>query len=188
MILPYSVVLASSSNTFQITKCLGQEEELIHKNKVRGEVYHINQTLLSIFLNLPAIKLKSHHHKTICNQIVVGTSLLLLETIFRHYEKAFTYSNSKSENTVDQKDIADLIQKLPELFNQYLTILKTQSPTHDCLEQHVPELKSFYKDVQYLEENMNFKKLAERDNQLIKILDRLKEKDKFFELCRSKGQ
>lgn len=172
---------------FLITKCLGKEEELIHKEKVKGPIYHLNQRLLNVFLNLPRVKLKEKFYKEICTNIKIGTSLNFLELIFRNYENAFVYAALGDTTPINSRDREDFISRLPELFNDYLTVIKAESPTFDCLERKVPELKKFYEDLQYLEETINFKKLAQRDNQLVKIIDKLKNKDQYFEECKLKN-
>ena len=170
--------------SFQITRCLGSEEALIHQAKDRGPVYQVNQILLSIFLNNSNINLKKKYYQELCQQPELGTSLRFLELIFRNYNHLFTSIYSTVEKSVSIDDIAELINKLPELFNQYLLELKIKSPVHDCLEKHVKGLSNFYIQVQYLEEDTNFKVIADKDQQLLKILDQLKNKESFFEECK----
>lgn len=171
------------SKAFQITQCLGAEEKLIHEAKNKGAAYQINQLLLSIFINLPNINLKKNYYQQLCQNVEIGTSLVFLDLIFRNYNLLFTYAKSENEKFVKLEDIAELINKLPELFNQYLLEIKTNSPTHDCLENHIKELADFYIQIRYLEEDSNFKVIADKNKQLIKILDQLKNKDLFFEEC-----
>lgn len=173
-----------SPYAFLLTKCLGQEEELIHKEKEKGPIYQLNQLMLNVFLNLPQVKLKDKFYKPICTQVKIGVSIEILEIIFKNFENAFAFAGPNDSIPIHSRDKEDFIRRLPELFNHYLTVIKVQSPTHDCLEQNIPELKKFYTDLQYLEESLNFKTLAQRDNQLIKIIEQLKNKDKFFESCK----
>jgi hypothetical protein len=174
-----------NDKAFQITRCLGAEEALIHKAKDHGPVYQVNQILLSIFLNLSQINLKKKYYQELCAQPEVGTSLRFLELIFRNYNQLFTTTNAKDEKSAKLEDIAELINKLPELFNQYLLELKIKSPVHNCLEKNIKELSNFYIQVQYLEEDTNFKVIADKDKQLIKILDQLKQKEEIFERCKN---
>lgn len=178
---------ANNNNTtkaFQITQCLGAEEALIHKAKEKGPSYQVNQILLSIFLNLSNINLKDQYFKKLCKDIKIGTSVEFLELIFRNYNELFTFTHSSKQQSVPLSEISELTNKLPELFNQYLLELKTKSPVHDCLERHVKGLSEFYVQVQYLEQETNFKFIADKDKQLLNILNQLKNQDQFFEQCK----
>lgn len=175
---------ADPNPAFQITRCLGEEEALIYLAKDKGPAYQINQLLLSVFLNLPNINLKKSAYATLCKPVAIGTSLVLLELIFRNYNQLFIYAKGPAETPVKLSDITELINMLPELFNQYLLEIKTTSPTYDCLEKNIKELPEFYMQVRYLEEDSNFKVIADKDKQLLKILNQLKNKDKFFEMCK----
>lgn len=190
LILIYNLIInncyatTATSKAFQITRCLGSEEALIHKAKDKGPAYQINQILLSIFLNLPKINLKKNYYKELCENVSIGISLKFLDLIFRNYNLLFTYSHTSNESLVKLEDLAELINQLPELFNQYLLEIKTKSPTHDCLENHIKELSEFYIQIKYLEENSNFKAIADKDKILVRILNQLKNKDSFFEECK----
>lgn len=178
---------ANTGKAFQITKCLGSEEALIHQAKEKGPTYQVNQILLSIFLNLSSINLKEKYYKDLCSKPEIGTSLRFLELIFRNYNHLFTSTNSNGQKSVSLEDISELLNKLPELFNQYLLELKIKSPVHDCLEKNIKELSNFYIQVQYLEEDTNFKVIADKEQQLLKILDQLKNKEQIFEKCKKEN-
>ena len=175
----------AAEQDFLLTKCLGIEEKLIHENKERGPSYQINQMLISIFITMPAINIHADYYKKLCNPPHIGTSIELLELIFRYYENLFSWSNTKNTQQLTSDNLEELFRKLPELFNQYLLEIKNKSPTADCLENSIVELKNFQTEVQYLGQDILFRTIAQKKQQLVKILDALKDKDKIFAKCQN---
>jgi hypothetical protein len=158
------------ASSYQITKCLGQEEQQLHEKKDQGLVYKLNQSLISVFINMPKVKLKNKYYQELCAHAGKGVTMELLTQIFKNGEDLFEKDS----------DLKELKEQLPTLFNQYFLQLQNEAPTPDCLEKNIKGLKEFLDQLKYTEGFLSLKK----NPTLISIVEKMENIQPIYELCK----
>ncbi len=145
-----SLNLLAASRPYLI--CLGQEEARIHKEKVTGAYYKLNQEMISNLLQLnESIDMKPEILKRVCAEKM--TSLAILETILAKSGLLFVSSAAKSNvqlRSMDKLSIEELKARSFKVFINYLTRLQSNYKDPNCLKKRVPEILSFYENAQHL--------------------------------------
>lgn len=132
--------------------CLGQEEARIHKQKISGPYYKLNQEMISNLLQLSeSIDMKPEILKNVCAEEM--TSLAILETILSKGGLLFISSAAESNvqlRSMDNLSIKELKARSFKVFINYLTRLQSNFDDPNCLKKRVPEILSFYENAQHL--------------------------------------
>lgn len=165
--------------------CLGKEEKNYHTQKESGPSYILNQVVISEFLQMnPHVKLADGQFQEICEQ-QISPSLKILEKLLTEREKTFTVSNSidDSEKSLAKKSIEELVQKAPNIFWEFIAGLQSLSPTADCLDNAIPELKRIKEQSLYLEEEMTMEKIFSRKREIRGIFKSLSQVKTLFKNC-----
>jgi hypothetical protein len=145
-----SLNLLAASRPYLI--CLGQEEAKIHKLKLTGPYYKLNQEMISNLLQLnDSIDMKPEILKRVCADEM--TSLAILETILAKKGLLFFSAAVKSnvqQTSMDNLSIEELKARSFKVFINYLTRLQSNFDDPNCLKKRVPEIQSFYENAQHL--------------------------------------
>jgi hypothetical protein len=151
--LIFSTSLLASPKKFMI--CLGKEEANIHKAKIGGAHYKLNQEIIAALLQLRStIEMKANAEDKICNSL--SPSMKTLELIMNKNIFYSTLSQSEDENNyqIDQVTLMDLEKKSAELFISFVTTIQASLPKANCLQKLIPELNIFFEKMQYILEDV----------------------------------
>jgi hypothetical protein len=168
----------------QLLICLGKIEKSYHKTKQLGPFYELNQNLINELTQVPGIEAQPEVLKKIC-KISPEAPLVLLEEILLN--PSSWHNLKKSESPVTQKIAKQLIKEMnqqsPEILLIFLGALQAQMPTHNCLEKYIPGLNHLYRDVKWLQEEMDLKKIASTKDRLVPIFNRLRDLKEITQAC-----
>ena len=172
--LTFGMILfpVEKSYGFDILKCLGTEELILHQKKLTGPLYHLNQEFINELSSWGKVNIKKDQLDLICTSKKFSPSVNLLRH-FLLYGKSFF--NDTPTNMVSavaaralQKSLLDaLLLKVPSLFFNYLSSLQALSTNPHCLNENIPELRYFIYQFKYLEDEVSSKDLL-ADKQKIK--------------------
>ncbi|MBF0300113.1 MAG: hypothetical protein HQK51_15435 [Oligoflexia bacterium] len=175
-------------NDTNIVKCLAKEENIIHKNKVNGPIYALNKELLNELVIDETISIKEIYLKKICAFKEFSPSVLLLQHLLIDGKNIFNEVKYKPDDFSAKSRATYLIDNLldmaPNLFVNYLMELQNMTPTMNCLETRIPELGSYLRNYQHLEdEDISGPKILFDVNKIKTIFEKLKNFDKIFKEC-----
>ncbi|MBG08645.1 MAG: hypothetical protein CME68_07790 [Halobacteriovoraceae bacterium] len=169
-----------------ILQCLGMEEMILHRKKLRGPIYDLNQKLISEVSSGNLMKVKDEIIKEIClgkdfspsvnflrNLLIKGKSIYEFD---RENEKVFRLQKAATET---------LQQKVPNLFFTYLISLQSLTNKADCLYKAIPEFNYFIQRFRYLQEEIHPQKLLSEKDKIAAIFERLKKIEKVIGKCNS---
>ncbi len=153
--------------------CLGAEEVYIHKNKIGGAYYKLNQEMISLLLQLnESAKMSPKLQKKVCAQRF--TSMAILREILTSKKPIFktSYSNKNlMKKSTDNFSISEIKGKSFTILINFLTRLQAQYSDINCLKKRLPEIVSFYENAQFLLSEIG----------LEKTIDTIKNKKAFFD-------
>ncbi len=78
--------------------------------------------------------------------------------------------------------VDDYVKSSKDILLTFISQIQTLSPTPDCLNKEIPELKNFHIEIKYLQEDVDIKTLFK--NKDLKIFSQLKNYPLAFEKCR----
>lgn len=170
----------------QLLKCLGNEEKKFHLKKDTGPLYDLNQRLISEMIQIPQAELDSDAFQEMCGQGGDSPSLKLLELSIRRGKDIFDLPAhlSAAQKSISEGMIDDYLEAITEIFLNFITQIQSQAPSAECLKEEIPQLDVFFRDIKYLQEDVDIKKIfAGRD---LKIFQKLKNYPQAFERCRAR--
>ncbi len=171
---PQNVEAAQVSD---LIRCLGQEELALHKQKLAGPLYQLNQELIVLFAGNNELILKDGLYEQICQNKDFSPSVALLEKLFTENYKIFNLdkemipgATSLGHHVImnELKDRGHLI------FANYLAGLQGLTKDPHCLEREIPELQYFYARIKYLEEDVDAQDLITEPAKIEAIFKKLK--------------
>lgn len=170
-------MLSIHSFAGDMTKCLGQTEDLIHLKKFTGPVYQLNQYFVNEFTKgYGSLELKPEYFKKICesNDSSFSPSVVLLRYLMLEGKKIFDLDKLKNmEVNLEALSVDAVVQETPNLFFKYLSGLQYLAPTHDCLYNYLPHYKYFINRFHYLETEMSKEELLKDKDKLEQIFSSL---------------
>jgi hypothetical protein len=181
--IAYCPVLWSKSpdQTFEITRCLGQEERFYHLKKISGPHYQLNQRLINEMADLTGVSFKPEILKKLCiAPYDKKISRTLWDLLFRLPDHGLIVV-SGGEHAKKQRD--DFIKRLPDLFDQYVMILSNTAPNAHCLLAQIEELKTIQEERKFLGDSIPFFPQARKSGVLNRALDKLQRIPKLWKDC-----
>jgi hypothetical protein len=143
--------------------CLGKEEKYIHKQKIGGAFYKLNQDMIGALIQLsPNIKMTPKAYKHICAENIKFPSLQLLKLLIKESGHLFYIDSNKDEISqiaIAKSGVKELREKSIHIFINFLNGVQADSPRPNCIVDSIPELKEVYEQLRYLEEEMGTKKI-----------------------------
>ena len=184
------VLIFSSFECFAKTEspllvCLGKEEKNFHHSKKQGPIYELNQKLISEIIQIPSVQLEPKDLFQVCEKSVSPSVKLLSLTLSRG-EELFKISDDalESQKLIAQGMIKDFVEISREIFLNFVSSIQTISPTPNCIEEEIPELKKLFADLKYLQDEVEVKKLFGGIE--ISIFEKLQDYQKLFQKCRAR--
>jgi hypothetical protein len=181
---PLSRVYAKTPQT--LLQCLGQEELKLHKMKITGPVYKLNQLFISELSTYDGIKVKKEHLRSICNYQNFSPSVKLLKYLLTYGHAIF---DKKSEQVVtavsefNNVNLDNFIENVPKIFFSYLAHVQSLSPGHSCLYEKLPHLRYFLNRYKYLEGAIPISHLMKEKKKISEIFRRLSRLDNIIRRC-----
>lgn len=169
----------------EVLKCLGREELKIHKMKLNGPYFELNQRLVSDFIMFNKIEVAKDIRIDICKKDEVFGSVKLLEYLINRGENVFVIP--RNLNPIDKEfyksSIVEFIDTLPEIFLNYIAQMQATTARSMCLEDHIPELKTLFRDLKALEQDIPARKIMAKNQMATKILEKLRRIDSIQKTC-----
>lgn len=167
-----------------ILQCLGMEEMALHKKKIQGPVYKLNQTLISEVASGNLMQVKREIIENICFAKDFSPSVNFLKNLLIKEKKIYNFDKENVKIYRLQLAATDALQqKVPNLFFQYLISLQGLTNHPDCLYKEIPEFDYFMKRFRYLQGELSPQKLLSDKGKLRIIFERLKNFSKVLSKC-----
>lgn len=167
-----------------ILQCLGMEELALHKNKIQGPVYKLNQTLISEVASGNLMQVKREIIENICFAKDFSPSVNFLKNLLIKEKNIYTYDKENVKIYRLQLVATDALQqKVPGLFFQYLISLQGLTNHPDCLYREIPEFDYFMKRFRYLQGDLTPQKLLSDKGKIRVIFEKLKSFSKVLSKC-----
>jgi hypothetical protein len=169
-----------------VLECLGAEELILHKKKLTGPLYTLNQRFINELSSWGKIHIKPKELTKICTSQEFSPSVNLLRH-FIIFEKSFfevsTYKKTISEIALQKSLINSLMSKIPNIFFNYLSSLQALAENPKCLNLKVPELNYFIYQFKYLEDEIPTKFLLKNKSKLSSIFNKIRDLDVILKSC-----
>jgi hypothetical protein len=134
-----------------IFQCLGREEALIHKKKLMGALYNLNQRMINTFIVSSDLQLRPEFIQEVCSSKSFSPSVNLLRLLMMKKKDPFINQEPDAISRLQKEQmIEQFLEDIPTLFFQYLGDIQAQLPTSECLTQAIPELKAMLEKYQFL--------------------------------------
>lgn len=167
-ILFSSTCFASQS---ELLKCLGQEEKYIHNQKIGGAFFELNQSMISFVVMFPSdTEIHAEKLKEVCEEKY--SSFHLLRLLITDGHKIFKESGELKPGG-DVRRPESLAKHSLSMFLQFLSRYQSGFSKADCLEQSIPELRSFFRKTRYLETDISKQKLLKELKGVDLIFDKI---------------
>jgi len=141
--------------------CLGQEEAFIHKNKIGGAYTKLNKEVISALVQMSTtINMKKKYVQQICNKNF--SSLEILRLLMTRPGKVFYTTQSAkriAQYTIDKNSMVDISDRSVFIFIDFLNAIQSQMKKSDCLLTKIPELKTFFKEMRFILEDVGIKRV-----------------------------
>ncbi len=167
--------LLSKAAPSEILRCLGVEEQRLHKAKSQGPEYQLNQQLISELIQVRHLELSPQFVTEICSSKVSSPSKKLLYLLLDQGQSVFEFPANISgrELSMGKSMLEDFMESSHKIIIDYIAAIQQEASTADCLKKNIPELDLLYIDVKYLEEEIETKYLFKNKGLAEKILKKL---------------
>jgi len=187
-IISFALLLSSFCATAapsEVLRCLGAEEQRLHKAKSQGPEFQLNQQLISELIQVESIDLSPTYLSLVCNYKENYPSKKLLYLLLDKGNKIFEFKHglSASDISVGESMLEDFMKDTQGIVMSYIASIQQEAPTADCLKKNIPEMELFYIDMKYLEEEIETKYLFKDKGLAEKILNKLSNYPKLFKKC-----
>jgi hypothetical protein len=176
----FVMMLIFSSQSFartpELLKCLGAEEKAYHLKKDLGPSYDLNQRLIAEIIQVPNATIEGDALKAICNS-KGSESWKLLQLSLTKGKAIFVIPADIGgmQKQVTEGMIEDYVQATKEILLSLITQIQAEAPAADCLTTEFPRLRPFFRDLKYLQEDVDVEKLFKgRDEKIFKDLQSYK--------------
>jgi hypothetical protein len=167
--------------------CLAKEETHMHRNKLGGPLYQLNQTLINELTGLGDFDFVSPYKEMVCGKNEFPPSVAFIKVILEVGDKAikiqFSQNATDGEKAFKTAIIKKLVEDAPHYFFTYISSIQSLAPSPNCLEKEVPGLKALLDKYFYLEEDVEAKDLITNKAQVTRIFNTLKNIDQIFKNC-----
>lgn len=155
---------------------------MIHRNKLGGPVYNLNQTLINNLASLGSIYLPKDKYMLVCGRKGASPSVEFIKLMM--VEGKEVIKGIRGLSKFSRLTLNSLYQKMPTIFYNYLNGLKSMAPTHDCLDKHIPELEKLSTNFKYLERDLSVEKLFANKRDIYAIFRKLDDVNRIYHKCK----
>jgi len=172
-LLCFLLFFSSFVKSETIFTCLGKEEEKIHISKIKRLHYHLNQSLISLFMKHAAnISINKRNLERFCSS--EHPSLKLLQIVL--LDPNFISEKSSGGKT-------EFISEINQLFLSAISIADQYAPSHYCLNQYLPGLKKLKEKMRHFSSDIDPVTIIKKQNSLSKIIYGLSHLDQYYQQC-----
>ncbi|MBI2520644.1 MAG: hypothetical protein HYV97_09510 [Bdellovibrio sp.] len=160
-----------------LIRCLGQEELALHKKKLDGPIYQLNQELIVLFAGNNELILKDGFYEEICQHKDFPPSVALLRKLLANNYNIFILDEKlvPARTKLNQHVILNELKDRGHLiFANYIASLQGLTKDPHCLEREIPELKYLYERIKYLEEEIDAQELVGQNDKIEAVFEKLK--------------
>lgn len=182
--LIFFFLFQSIVNADTLLSCLGNEELKIHKKKVIGPIFRLNQHFVNKFASFSNIHIKKTHLLNICNDKSFSPSVALLKMILLKGIDLYIISKNEFQKAQDLATIESFITEIPHTFFSYLASLQNEASTPDCLPKRVKNMQYFTDNLFYLETHLSYKVLFKEHKKIKELFNSLKKLDQIWKECK----
>jgi hypothetical protein len=169
-----------------LLKCLGREELVIHKMKMTGPVYKLNQLFITELSSWGEIQMKRSRIEKICANDDFTPSVNLMRAILIDGGKIFEMKSGADNanlRALNEGLVQALLNRIPHIFFRYLSDLQAISSYPHCLNEKIPELAYYLTRFKYLEEEYSVQELIKDKVKLNSIFSKIKRLDSVLKDC-----
>ncbi len=170
----------------ELLKCLGREELVIHKMKMTGPVYKLNQLFITELASWGGIHLRKSKVEEICANSDFTPSVNLMRALLIEGGNIFEMKHENSNasmKALNEGRVESLLERIPHIFFSYLSDLQGISNYPHCLNEKIPELSWYLTRFKYLEEEYPVKELIKDKIKLNSIFAKIKRLDSILKEC-----
>lgn len=185
-ILLSQLLIPSLAQSNELLKCLGREELVIHKMKMTGPVYKLNQLFITELASWGGISLKKSKVEKICANDDFTPSVNFMKSLLIEGGAIFEMKSGESNanlRALNEGRVKGLINRIPHIFFRYLSDLQALSNYPHCLNEKIPELSYYLTQFKYLEEEYSVKELIKDKVKLNSIFSKIKRLDSILKEC-----
>lgn len=161
-----------------LLRCLGKEEEKLHKEKTQSVLYRLNQNFINELATSNDIAIKKNFVEEICKpKAKFPPSVGLLRLLLLNESDVFDLSLSEVDPSMRSYKMAfirEFQKQVPHFFVSYLAGLQEEMPDAHCLTNAIPEITAFNQRLKYLEEEITVHDLLSQKKKIDKIFTKLK--------------
>lgn len=180
--------LTTHARPKKIMVCLGKEEQYIHKNKIGGAFFKLNQDLIGALLQFPRyVKMTPKVYQQVCPAGSKFPSLSLLKHLILNSTMLFYVDadkNEVSQMAISKLAIDELQKKSLHIFIDFLNALQAEAPTVNCIVNSIEELKVTYLNLRYLEEELGTQKIFDSLSKKQIIFQKLERAPEIIQSCK----
>ena len=165
------------------------EELMLHRKKLRGPIYDLNQKLISAVSSGNLMRVKEDIIKEICLGKDFSPSVNFLRSLLLKGQSIYDFDKENEKVFRLQEAATQTLQQMvPNLFFTYLISLQSLTNRSDCLYKAIPEFNYFIQRFRYLQEDINPQKLLSEKKKISIIFERLKKIEKVIRKCNQKAE
>lgn len=155
--MAFFLTTAAQARTLDLLKCLGVEEKRLHLKKDMGPNYDLNQKLMAEVIQIPNLQVEAGALKTICSSQSYGESWKLLQLSLIQGESLFSVTPDITgmQKKIAESMISDYLEAVREILLGLISQIQALAPTPDCLTTEFPRLVPFFRDMKYLQEEID---------------------------------
>jgi hypothetical protein len=170
----------------QILRCLGDEERRFHLKKELGPLYDLNQRLIAEMVQIPDVEITTHDLNIICKSQNFSESWKLLQQSIIKGKDLFVLppSLTGTQRSITKSMIDDYVEATREILLNFISQIQASAPSASCLQEEIPMLDNFFREIKYLQEDVEMKVLFKGKDQ--KIFEKLKNYPRAFDRCRER--
>lgn len=183
LVILITVSISSSFADNKLLKCLGNEELRIHRLKLEGPVYRLNQKLIGEISSAGKITIKPQYFKSVCNNKTFSPSVKLLKILLIN---GVSIVKKPDLTNIPQQyafsSFKEIVKKAPDFLFGYLAELQALTNDPHCLKKKIPELDYFRQRFLYLQGDFSNNQLLDDKKKISAIFKRL---ERFGDILRS---
>lgn len=159
----------------QLLHCLAREEENYHKEKTHHFEYKLNQELISQFVQMKSIPIKSALRQNLClsTHTAFNTIYYLLTLQESFFDSPAKYVDGRIDKEVLRGQINAMLNNSHDIFFRLLSLVQKDVKDINCLDKLLPEWREYKTAIMYSQLNSTTAQDKYLRNLMSKIMIRI---------------
>jgi hypothetical protein len=181
-----SLPLAAIAQKNRLLQCLGAEEKRLHQAKDTGPFYDLNQKVIGELIQIPQAEVSNEDFKYICGSPEPSESWKVLKLSIQKGKSLFIPAAGVTgiQKQIAEGMVEDYLESTKGILINFINQIQALSPTPNCLLEEIPKLGEFFRDIKYLEEDVDMKIIFKNRDE--EIFLQLKKYPEAFQRCRDR--